>query len=103
MRKSAKCSHARRFAVDDQHFKAGIEIEMCVARGNDQVVVRVLRFSQLLGDAVGVMVEDEGDGADDGGIGRGGLLAHQPVADQVAKGFGAVGVSALLNGVVEPL
>ncbi len=35
--------------------------------------------------------------------GRGGLLADQPVADQVAKGFGSVRVSALLDGMVEPL
>ena len=65
--------HAGGFAVNDQHFKAGIEIEMRMARGDDEVVVLVLRFGQLLGDSEGVMVVNESDGADNGGIGRGGL------------------------------
>ena len=94
---------AGRLAMDDEHFKAGIVVEMRVTRGDNQVVVLVLRFSELLGDAVGMVVEDEGDGADDGRVGRGSLLPHQPVADQVAKGFGTVRVSALLDGAVESL
>ena len=34
-----KLLHARRLAVDDQHFKAGVVIEMRMARGNDEVVM----------------------------------------------------------------
>ena len=56
-----KVLHARCVAVDDQHFKAGIEIEMSVARGNDEVVMRMLCFSQLFSDAEGMMVVNEGD------------------------------------------
>ena len=92
---------AVRLAVDDEHFKAGIEVEVGVARGDNQVMVLVLRFSELLGDAVGGMVVDKRDGADDGGVGCGGLLADQAVADQIAKGFGTVRVAALLNGAIE--
>ncbi|SPE19865.1 hypothetical protein SBA5_250095 [Candidatus Sulfotelmatomonas gaucii] len=58
--------HAARLAVNDQHFKTGIVVEVRVARGNDEVVMRMLRFSEPLGDAVRVVVEDEGNGADDG-------------------------------------
>ena len=94
---------ARGLAVDDQHFKTGIVIEMRMRGGNNQVVVFVLRFSELLGNPMGMMVVDERDGADDGRVGRGGALADQPVANQVAKGFGTVRVSALLNGTVEPI
>ena len=98
-----KVLHARRFAVDDQHFKAGVEIEMSMARGNDEVMMRMLRLGQLFSDAVGVMVVNEGDGAHNGGIWRSGRLSHQPVANQVAKGFGAIGVSTLLDGTVKAL
>jgi hypothetical protein len=94
---------ARSLAVDDQHFKAGVVIKMRMARGNHQVVVLVLRLREFLGDSVGVVVKDQSDGADDGRVGCGGPLAHQPVADEVAKGFGTVRVSAFLNGAVEPL
>jgi len=90
-------------AMHDQHFKAGIVVEMRVTRGDQEVVVLVLYLGQLLGDSGGVVVEDEGHGADDGRVGRGGLLAHQPVADQVPECFRPVRVSALLNGAVEPL
>ena len=95
--------HSGGLAVDDQYFKAGIMVEMRVARGDDQIVVLVLHLGQLFRDSRGVMVEDERHGADHRCVGRRGLLPDQPVADQVAKGFGAVRVSALLNGVVEPL
>lgn len=90
-------------AVNDQDFKTGVVIEMRMTRRHDEVVVLVLHLGELLGDSGGVVVVNERDGADDGRAGRGGLLADQPGADQVAKGFGAVGVSALLNGMVEPL
>ena len=98
---SAKMLDACGLAVDDQHFKAGVVIEMRMRGRNHQAVVLVLRFSELLGDAVGGVVVDERDGADDDRVGGGGLLADQPVADQVAKGFGTVRVSALLNGAIE--
>jgi len=95
--------HAASLAVDNQYFEAGIMIQMRVARRDNKVVVFVLRFSQLLGDSKGMMIEDEGNCADDNGIGRSRLLPNQPVANQVAKGFGAIRVSALFNGMVEPL
>jgi hypothetical protein len=80
-----KLLDAAGLAVNDQHFEAGIVVEMRVARRDNQVVVLVLRFSQLLSDPKGVVVVNKSDGADDGSIGRGSLLTHQPVANQVAK------------------
>ena len=90
-------------AVNNQHFQAGIEVQMRVTRRNNQVVVFVLHFRELLGDPMGMMVENQGHGADDGGLGRGGPLSHQPVPDQVPKSLGTIRVSALFNGEVEPL
>lgn len=93
--------HARSIAVDNEHFKAGIVIKVRMAGGDNQVVMFVLRVGELLGDAEGVVVVDESDSADDRRVGRGGSLAHQPVADEVAKGFGTIGVSTLLDGAVK--
>ena len=47
MSRSAKCCTRAGLAVDDQHFKAGLVVEMRVAGGDNQVVVFVLRFGQL--------------------------------------------------------
>ena len=89
------------FAVDDEDFEAGVVVEMGVAGGDDEVVEGVLEVGELLADAVGVMVIDEGDGADDGGVGGGGLVADEAVADEIAEGLRAVGVAAFLDGAVE--
>jgi hypothetical protein len=40
---------AGRTAVDDEYFKAGIEVQVRVTGGNNQVMVLVLRLSELLG------------------------------------------------------
>ena len=95
--------NASRLAVDDQHFKTGIVIEVRVTRRDHQVVVLMLHLGQLLSDSGGVMVVDQSDGADNGRFRRGGMLAHQPVADQVPECFRPVRVAALFNGAVEPL
>ena len=88
-------------AVDDQHFEAGVVIEVGVAGGDDQVVVLVLEAGELVGDAVGVVVVDEGDSADDGGVGGGGAFGDEAVANEIAEGFRAVGVAALLDEAIE--
>jgi len=90
-------------AVDDQHFKAGVMVEMRMARRDHQVVVLVLHLGQLLADAGGVVIEDEGDGAHYRCVGRSGSLTDEAVADQVPECFRAIRVSALLNGAVKTL
>ena len=64
-------------------------------------MVGMLKFGQLFCDAVSMVIVDEGDGADDGGIGTRGPLRDQAVANQVAKGFGAVGVSEPGDEIIE--
>jgi len=95
--------HLGRFSVNDQHFKTGVVVKMRMAGGDDEFVTGVLHFSQLFRDAAGVMVVDEGDGAHHGRVRRGGLLTDQAVADEVAKGLGAVGIAAMADGTIEPL
>jgi len=66
-------------------------------------MVGMLKFGQLFCDAVSMVIVDEGDGADDGGIGTRGPLRDQAVANQVAKGFGPVGVSKPGDELIEAL
>jgi hypothetical protein len=56
------------FAVHDEHFKAGIVVEMSVAGGDHQLMMRVLQIGQFVGDAMHVVVIDEGHGTDYCGI-----------------------------------
>ena len=89
--------------MDDEDLETGIVIEVGVTGGDDQVVVLVLEAGELVGDAVGAVVVDEGDGADDGGVGGGGTLGDEAVANEVAEGLRAVGVAAAGDGAVELL
>lgn len=61
--------YVRSLAMNNQHFKAGVVIEVGMRGGNNQVVVFVLRLGEFLGDTVGVMVIDERDRADHGRAG----------------------------------
>ena len=76
-----------RLSVDDEHLKAGVVIEMRMAGGDDQFMVLVLHLGELFSDAVLLMVEDEGDGADYDGVRRRGLLVDEAVANEIAKCF----------------
>ena len=67
-------ANLRRPAMHDQHFKAGIVVEMCVARGDHHVVVSVLQFGQLLAYPGRVVVVDQRHRSDHNRIGRRGLL-----------------------------
>jgi len=40
--------HLSRFAAKDNHFQATLMVEMCVQRGNDDLVIVVLEIGQLL-------------------------------------------------------
>lgn len=90
---AGKFFYLARLAVDDEDFEAGVVVEVSVAGGDDQGVVGVLEFGQLLRDAVGVMVVDEGDGADDGGVLAGGLFGDKAITNEIAEGLGAIGVA----------
>ena len=76
-----KLGNLGRLAVHDQYFKAGIVVQVRMAGGDHQFMVRVLRLGQLFRDAVRVVVEDERDRAHDYRFRRRGLLGYQSVAN----------------------
>jgi hypothetical protein len=76
---------------------------MRVAGRDHQFMLGVLQLGQLLGDAGGVVVVDEGDGSHNSSVRGSSMYSHQLVADEVAKGFGAVGVTTLLNQAIKPI
>jgi len=65
--------------------------------------MRVLEFSQLFGDAMGVMIVDEGHRADDRGIGTGRPFRNQAIPDQVSKCLRPVCIPERGDVIVEPL
>ena len=76
-------------------------IQVDVQRGENGVVKVVLHVGELLVEQADVVVVDQRDGAHHMAVGRFPGLLHQLVADQVAEGFGAVGVAALRDQLVE--
>ena len=67
--------------MDNEDFQARIVVKMRVARRDYELVIRMLKFSQLLRDPVGVMVVDKRDRTDYRRIGIGRLLCDQAIAD----------------------
>jgi hypothetical protein len=94
---------ARGFSVDDEDLEAGIVIEMGMAGGNDEIVAGVLKFGEFFGDAVGVVVVDEGDGADHGGVGGLGPLGDEAVANEITERLGAVRIAEAGDKVIKAL
>src|ERR1019366_3448703 len=76
---------------------------MDVQRGEDGVMVIVLDGGKLLAQQADVVIVDKGDCAHHLGGRRFPRLFDQFLADQVAKGFGAVGVSAPPDQFIELL
>ena len=93
----------RRLTVHDEHFEAGIEVEMSMAGRNDQLMVCVLDFGELLSDSVGVVIVDQSHRSNHRCIRNRRLLADEPVPDQIAESLRTVRVTPLSNGTVEPL
>lgn len=69
--------------------------------GDDQVMMLMLEVGEFLGQEAGVMVVDQGDGTDYESVGGDDGGADQPVANEVAEGFGAVLVTLVRDKVVE--
>jgi hypothetical protein len=51
------------FPVDNEDFETRIMVKMRMTGRDHQLVVGVLEFGELLSDAMGMMVINEGDGA----------------------------------------
>ncbi len=65
-------------------------VEVGVSGGDDQIMMIVLQFHQLVREQPRVMVINESNGTDDGGVGRLHSGGDKTVADEVAEGFGTV-------------
>lgn len=89
--------------MDNEDFQARIMVEMRMAGRYDQFVILVLKFGQLLGNAVGVMVVDERNGAYYRRIGARRSLGNQAIANQVAKSLGSVGIAEPGDEIIEAL
>lgn len=87
--------------VHDEDFKARIMIEVRMTGRDHKFVIGMLKFGQLLGNAVAVMIIDERDGADYCGIGTRRALCDQAIADQIAKGLGPIGIAEPGDEIVE--
>ena len=68
-------------------FQAVALVKVDVSAGTDLADMFVLQVSELMLNVHGVMVIDQGDGANDGALGVFPLALHQVVADQIADGF----------------
>lgn len=90
-------------AMNDQHLKTGFVIQVRMAGGNHQVMEGVLQIGEFFSDAVGMMIVDEGNRADDGDVGSARLLANQTISNEVAECLGAVGVSGVPDRTVKPI
>lgn len=88
--------HLGRRAAQDHHFDAVIVIQVGVGGGHRQRVVGVLHVGQPQRELALVVVVDVAQGGDARPVrlGLGAGLAHVG-AQQIAEGFGAVGVAAL--------
>ncbi len=76
-------------------------IEMDVQSREDGVMKIMLNIGQFIAQHADVMIVYQGDGADHLAVWRLPGLFHQFVADEIAKGFGTVGVAALGDEGVE--
>jgi hypothetical protein len=91
------------FAMHDEYFKTGVMVEMSVAGGNHQFMLSVLQVGQFVGHAMGVMVINERDSANDGGFGLGSFLRYEFVANEITECFGAIGITLVADVVIEAL
>ncbi len=59
-------AHAPGFALDYDHFQTGVMIEMCMCGCDNQILIRMLKIRQLLGQKPRMMIVDERDRTDNG-------------------------------------
>ena len=67
----------------------------------DELMVCMLNFGQLFGDAVAVVIVDECDGAYDCGTGARRSIGNQAITNQVAKRLGPVRAAKPGDEIVE--
>jgi hypothetical protein len=84
------------------HLEAVVVVEVDVGRREHGAVVVVLDAGQTVGELPPVVVEDEGDRADDLGVASP-FFAHQGVAQDVADGLGPIPPAMLLGHAQESI
>ena len=82
--------HVFGFATQHDDFEAILVIEMGVHSRNDDVVVLVLNVGKFFRKQARVMIVDERHGADDESVRSDNGRVDQALANQIAKGFGAI-------------
>ena len=81
-------------SLDHEHLQAVVVIQMDVQRGEHVVEMGVLEVRQFFVEEADVMVVDQGDGSDYVAVRTFPGLLYEDIAYEVAKCFGAIGVSA---------
>lgn len=89
------------FTFEDEHFEAVVMIEVDVEGRKDQMEMVVLHGGEAVREQADVMIVDQGESADYGAIGLFRGLFDERVTDEVAEGFGAIGVAAMGDVVIE--
>jgi hypothetical protein len=79
--------------VHDEDFETRIVVEMCMICRDHKFMIGMLKFRQPLCDTMSMMIVDEGDSADDSGIGTRCSLRDQAIADQIAESLGSVRIA----------
>ena len=95
--------HLGRSSVNDKDFEARFVIEVGVACGDNEVMVGVLESGQFIRDAMRMVVVDQSDGTHHDGLRACGSLGNEAIADQIAEGFGTVGISQTRDEMIESL
>jgi hypothetical protein len=90
-----------RSPVHDEDLQTRVVVEMRMTGRNYQFVIGMLKFRQLLCHSVGMVVVDEGDGANHRRIEICRLLGDQAIPNQITERFGPVGVAQSRNEIIE--
>ncbi len=89
--------------MHDQNFQAGVMVQMGVAGRNNQLMMVVLQLSQLLSNAMCVVIIDQRHGTDNNGVRRRGAFTNQAITNEIAKCFRSTGIPASSHPLVELL
>ena len=76
-------------------------VEMHVQRGQDQMKMIVLHGGEPVRELAHVVIVDQRERADDQAVRLLGGFFDEGFADEVAEGFGTVGIAAFLDVLVE--
>ena len=90
-----------RFAFEDQDFEAVVMIKVHMEGRQDEIEMIVLHGGEPLRQETHVMIVNQSQRSDDQAVRFGGGLLNEGFTDEVAEGFGAIGVAALGDVVVE--